>query len=92
MGTLLKDMPIHMERIENNYSLKGLISDEIECGCELCFSTTIDGIEGDGFSRGDNAEGFVEIENLNVLSEKVLKVIVDFVNQNYEWRGAKACK
>ena len=85
MKTLLKDMPEHMERIEDNWSLKGHIQDEIEQNISVCFNKTI----GE-YSGGDNARLYIDIDNLPILSEMLLSVITDFVNQNYEWKGVKS--
>lgn len=78
MGTLLKDMPIHMERIEGNYSLIGKIKDEIEYVSN--------------FGRTGSAPEDVEITNINAVAERCLDVIVYFVNQNYSFKGQLAEK
>lgn len=76
MSTLLKDMPIHAERIENNFSLLGQISDEIETACIH-----------DG-KRNYLADA--EVDNPQGIAKSILDEIVDFVNQNYEWKGLKS--
>lgn len=54
MSTLLKDLPIHKERIEEAWTLKNSIQDEV----------------------GDIKT-----------TENILKLIAEFVNDNYEWKG-----
>lgn len=76
MGTLLKDMPIHMERIENNYSLMDEIKYKIEYGLEFDH-------------KGSNYSD-ISVNNAKEISENLLGIFTDFVNQNYEWKGLKA--
>lgn len=76
MGTLLKDMPIHAEKIENNFSLLGQISDEIETACIV--------------DSSNNYLPNAEVDNPRGIAQSILNEIVDFVNQNYEWKGLKA--
>lgn len=81
MKTLLKDLPEFAERMENNYILQDKIKD--------CF------IENEQRLFDDNSESADEInavhsEDYNTTCELILKELTDFVNQNYEWKGAKS--
>lgn len=76
MGTLLKDMPEHMERIENNFTLLDEIKYKIEYNSE--------------FEHKGSNDSDVSIVNVRTVSEEILEYIAEFVNQNYEWKGLKA--
>lgn len=74
MGTILKDMPIHMERIEN-YTVSKNIQDIIE-------------------SHSDWSEcrqaNCIDEKSYPSLNDEIRNAVIDFVNQNYEWKGLKA--
>lgn len=124
MVTLLKDMPIHMERIENNYLLGESIKDELE---SVNVDTSLDSSFENSFIQRvldelESAEfeiesGKVKIDNKQDLAIAIFKALqneiedeifpvsnsgdvaiaireklTDFVNQNYEWKGAVVCK
>ena len=94
MNTLLKDMPEHMERIEDNWSLKGAIEDILSTEASMCLTDNIFNIESEDVpqprSKGDNLSYIAEIDNKSDLAELIIKELTQFVNQNYEWKGVKS--
>lgn len=68
MKTLLKDLPEHKERIENNHFLK----EDLSMAIMNTENISITKIQSD------------------FITESVMELITDFVNENYEWKGIKA--
>lgn len=92
MKTLLKDMPEHMERIENNYVLIDKIKDIVETESTRCLTENIIFQEDPPIphSSGDNITNYSAIDNGRDLAELIIKELTEFVNQHYEWKGVKS--
>ncbi len=93
MKKLLKDMPEHMERIENNYVLIDKIKDIVETESTCCLTENIVFQEDPPIphSIGDNITDYSTIDNGNAVAELIIKELTDHVNENYTF-GADLAK
>lgn len=71
-------MPIHMERIENNFILQDKIKDCLIENQQTVFEYMKD---------DDNPLDAVISDDFNKISELILEKITEFVNQNYTFKG-----
>lgn len=78
MKTLLKDMPEHMERIEDNFILQDKIKDCLMENQIVVFETN---------SENSECNYALHSNEFNSTSEAILKELTEFVNQNYTWKG-----
>lgn len=75
MSTLLKDLPQHKERIENNMFLEQDIRDILSQ--QASYSST-------------NERLMLLEDEFSAVAEFILEKLANFVNENYEWKGIKA--
>lgn len=82
MNTLLKDLPEHKERIENSYLFRQDIKDALKNSAECLF---------DKSERGNVIEltetNAVSEENFGTVTEDIIQCLIEFVNDNYEFKG-----
>ncbi len=75
MKTLLKDLPEHKERIEGNYSLVNDITRVLKDNSEYSYTMECNVIKAEYFESN---------------AQEIVEKVINFINENYEWKGIKA--